>query len=193
MYIETTAIPDVKIVHVESFADTRGRFSETYHKDKYDTLGIETAFVQDNQSISRKEGTIRGLHFQSPPFAQAKLVRVAIGAIFDVAVDLRVGSPTFGRHVVTELSSENGDNVFIPAEFAHGFCTLLPNTVVIYKTSRPYAMSHECGVLWNDPDLSISWPVDKEEALLSDKDRDLPLLRDIQASLPFALKSGDAA
>jgi dTDP-4-dehydrorhamnose 3,5-epimerase len=193
MYIETAAIPDVKIVHVERYADTRGVFSETYHRDKYKSLGIETPFVQDNQSISGQKGTVRGLHFQSPPFAQAKLVRVVMGAIIDIAVDLRVGSSTFGRHVAVELNADNGDQVFIPAEFAHGFCTLTPNTVVIYKTSRPYAKSHECGVLWNDPELSIAWPITEDEALLSDKDRDLPLLRDIQASLPFALQRGDAA
>jgi dTDP-4-dehydrorhamnose 3,5-epimerase len=147
--------------------------------------GIETEFVQDNQSLSVRAGTIRGLHFQAPPFAQAKLVRVVRGRILDVAVDVRRGSPTYGRHVAVELSEENWQQLFIPVGFAHGFCTLTDNTEVIYKVSAPYSAETDGGILWNDPDLGIAWPQLAAPPVLSDKDAKLPTLRSIESPFEF--------
>jgi dTDP-4-dehydrorhamnose 3,5-epimerase len=137
-------------------------------------------FVQDNHSLSRDVGTVRGLHFQTAPFAQDKLVRVVSGAILDIAVDLRRSSPTFGRHVVVELSKENWRQLFIPIGFAHGFVTLEPDTEVIYKVTNFYSPQHDCGVAWDDPDIGVDWPVAAESVVLSDKDRKWPRLRDLQ-------------
>ncbi|MFA6205266.1 MAG: dTDP-4-dehydrorhamnose 3,5-epimerase, partial [Methylocystis sp.] len=136
-------------------------------------------FVQDNHSLSRDVGTVRGLHFQTAPFAQDKLVRVVSGRILDVAVDLRRSSQTFGRHVVVELSKENWRQLFIPIGFAHGFVTLEPDTEVIYKVTNFYSPQHDCGVAWDDPDIGIAWPAAAESAVLSDKDRKWPRLRDL--------------
>ena len=174
-----TAIPDVKILTPEKFGDRRGFFSETYRKRTLDEAGIKLEFVQENDSLSGPTGTIRGLHFQTPPFTQAKLVRVVRGAIFDVAVDLRRNSPTLGRHVTVEISAERWNQVFVPACFAHGFCTLEPDTHVIYKVTKYYAPDHERGLLWNDPALHIDWPVSEAEAVLSDRDRTWPRLADL--------------
>lgn len=175
-----TAIPDVKILTPEKFSDRRGFFSETYRKRTLDEAGIKLEFVQENDSLSGPTGTIRGLHFQTPPFTQAKLVRVVRGAIFDVAVDLRRNSPTLGRHVTVEISAERWNQVFVPACFAHGFCTLEPDTHVIYKVTKYYAPDHERGLLWNDPALTIDWPVSEAEAVLSDRDRTWPSLADLR-------------
>ena len=162
------------------FEDPRGVFCETYSKRALSAMGIEVEFVQDNHSISIERNVVRGLHFQIPPFAQDKLIRVARGSAFDVVVDLRRASPTFGKHVATVLSADNWRQLLVPAGFAHGFCTLEPNTEVLYKVSRFYSPQHDRGVLWNDPDLEIGWPVAAEDALLSDKDLQYPRLRDLR-------------
>jgi dTDP-4-dehydrorhamnose 3,5-epimerase len=171
MVVEPLAIPEVKRLVPDIFRDERGAFSETYSLRALEAAGIGTNFVQDNQSVSRSKGVVRGLHFQRPPHAQAKLVRVAQGAIFDVAVDIRQGSPTYGRHVSAVLSAENWAQLWIPVGFAHGFCTLEPNTEVIYKTSDYYAPECDSGIKWDDPQLAIAWPVGAADAILSNKDR----------------------
>jgi len=171
-------IPAVKLITPVKHGDSRGFFSETYNRSDLAAAGITTEFVQDNHSLSGPRGTLRGLHYQLPPFAQDKLLRVVRGSVLDIAVDLRSGSPTFGRHVSVVLSAENWTQVLVPAGFAHGFCTLEPDTEVIYKVSDYYAPEHDRGLLWNDPDLGIEWPVGAEDALLSDRDRKHPRLRD---------------
>ncbi len=181
MDLTPTAIPEVLIVNPRRFVDPRGFFSETFKGKVFAERGLPTDFVQDNHSLSRPKGTVRGLHFQVPPFAQDKLVRVVRGAILDVAVDLRRGSPTFGRHVSVVLSAEAWNQLFVPIGFAHGFCTLEDDTEVIYKVTQYYAPDHDRGLLWNDPDLGIAWPVEAEQAVLSDKDRLHPRLKDLAA------------
>jgi len=177
--VEPTAIPDVKVVTPERFGDDRGFFSELYNRQRFAKAGIIAEFIQDNSSFSMSAGTVRGLHFQSEPFAQAKLVRVVRGRILDVAVDLRRSSPTYGKHVAVELSPENGCQLFVPVGFAHGFCTLEPCTGVEYKVSAYYSAAHSHGLFWNDPDLGISWPVDPAIAVLSNKDCQLPRLAEL--------------
>lgn len=179
--VKSTAIRDVKIITPKRIGDDRGFFSETYNRQRYAEAGIDIDFVQDNHSLSVKAGTIRGLHFQTAPFAQAKLVRVVRGSLLDVAVDIRRSSPTYGRHVAVELSAECGCQLFIPVGFAHGFCTLTPDTEIEYKVSAFYSAAHDRGLLWDDPALGIDWPVDATQAFLSEKDRRQPLL----AELPF--------
>jgi dTDP-4-dehydrorhamnose 3,5-epimerase len=168
------AIPDVKLIRTDRFSDGRGYFCETFQRPAFAAQGIVCDFLQDNQSCSDRIGTVRGLHFQRPPFAQAKLIRVLSGAIFDVAVDLRRSSPSFGKHVAVEVDSERGDQLLVPSGFAHGFCTLQPRTVVFYKVDQVYAPSHDGGVYWADLALAIGWPVSVSEAHLSPKDRALP-------------------
>lgn len=177
--IEPTAIADVKIVVPQRFEDARGFFAETYNRQVFAAAGIGVEFVQDNHSLSVPAGTVRGLHFQSPPFAQDKLVRVVRGRILDVAVDLRASSPSFGRHVAVELSAQNRRQLFVPVGFAHGFCTLEPETEVLYKVSNYYSKAHDHGLAWDDPALAIAWPVAPERAVLSDKDRQHPRLADL--------------
>ncbi len=180
MKIEALAIPDVKVLTPDTFGDDRGFFSETYNQKRLaEEAGIVEAFVQDNHSLSRDVGVIRGLHFQSPPFAQGKLVRVVKGAILDVALDIRKDSPTFGQHVAAEISAENWSQIWVPPGFAHGFCTLMPDTEVIYKVTNFYSPEHDHGVLWNDPALKIAWPASAEDAILSEKDKKHPLLSDL--------------
>ena len=174
-----TAIEAVTIVAPKRFGDERGFFSEVYNASAFAEAGIETLFVQDNHSLSARVGTVRGLHFQSPPHAQVKLVRVTRGRILDVAVDLRRSSPTYGRHVAVELSAQNWRQLLVPVGFAHGFCTLEPDTEVVYKVSAPYAAAHDLGLAWDDPALGIAWPVGPAEATLSDKDRRQPRLADL--------------
>lgn len=183
--IDDTKIPEIKILKPQLFEDGRGVFSEVYNKRALAEHGITCEFVQDNSSLSRDIGVVRGLHFQAPPFAQDKLIHVARGAIFDVAVDIRTGSPTFGRHVSQVLSEEAWNQMLVPAGFAHGFCTLEPNTVVLYKTSHYYAPDHEQGIRWNDPELSISWPITTDQAILSDKDWSLPVLAEIKSPFTY--------
>lgn len=179
--VEPTALSDVKIVNPQRIGDQRGFFSETYNRQRFAEAGIDVEFVQDNHSLSAAAGTIRGLHFQSEPFAQAKLIRVVRGRILDVAVDLRQSSPTFGRHVAVELSAENGSQLLVPIGFAHGFCTLEPDTEIVYKVSAYYSATHDHGLRWNDPALDIDWPVAPTDAVLSDKDRQQPLLSELPA------------
>ena len=175
------AISDVVEIMPTKIADERGFFSEVYNQSDYAAAGINVAFVQDNHSLSGPTGTVRGLHFQVPPFAQAKLVRVTSGAILDIAVDIRNGSPTFGQHVAIEISAENWKQVFVPAGFAHGFCTLAPDTEVIYKVDQTYSRDHDRGLLWNDPQLNIDWPVREDEAVLSERDQQHPALSELPA------------
>ncbi|QIB34476.1 dTDP-4-dehydrorhamnose 3,5-epimerase [Ancylobacter pratisalsi] len=179
------AIPDVVLVQPKRHGDERGYFCETYKKSDFDAFGIDTVFVQDNESLSRHVGVVRGLHFQTPPFAQAKLVRAARGAIFDVAVDIRKGSPSFGQWVGATLSAARGEQLLVPHGFAHGFCTLEPDTLVVYKVDAPYAPANDAGILWDDPAIGITWPVAAEAAILSAKDRVQPRLQDY--ATPFAL------
>lgn len=179
--VEQLAIPDVKIVRTKKFGDARGFFSETYNKKTFIEAGIDFEFVQDNQSFSQPVGTIRGLHAQSQPFAQDKLVRVTRGRIWDVAVDIRPASPTFGKWVAAEISAEAWNQIFIPVGFLHGFCTLEPDTEVSYKVSNFYSAKHEFGVRWNDPRIQVAWPIADDRATLSDKDRTLPSFDDLFA------------
>ncbi len=181
MDIEPTAIDAVKIIRPKRFGDARGYFSEVFRLDVMERHGLPTAWVQDNQSRSAAVGTIRGLHFQSHPVAQDKLVRVLRGRILDVAVDIRRASPTYGRHVAVELSAENMLQLLVPIGFAHGFCTLEPDTEVFYKVTAPYGPQNDFGLAWDDPDLGIAWPVAPDQATLSDKDRRQPRLADLQA------------
>jgi dTDP-4-dehydrorhamnose 3,5-epimerase len=179
MQITSLSIADVKLITPEKFGDARGFFSETYSRPAMHEAGLTMEFLQDNHSRSEKIGTLRGLHFQAPPFAQDKLVRVVRGRIFDVAVDIRKGSPTFGQHVSAELSASNWAQLLVPIGFAHGFVTLEPDTEVIYKVSSIYAPQVDAGVAWNDPSLAIPWPLLGGVATLSDKDQKLPRLTDI--------------
>ncbi len=171
--------PEIKVIGAPRFRDQRGYFAETYVRRDFAAAGIAHEFVQDNESLSHAPGTVRGLHFQIPPFAQAKLVRVLTGRIFDACVDLRRSSPRYGQHATVELSAESGDQLFVPAGFAHGFCTLEPDTTVLYKVDAVYSAEHERGVAWSDPALAIPWPVGADAAILSAKDTALPRLRDL--------------
>ena len=177
--IRPTAIEDVKVLTPTRVDDERGFLSEVFRRGVLAEAGLAFDVVQENHLFSRRAGTVRGLHFQSPPCAQAKLVRVVRGRILDVAVDLRRSSPTFGRHVAVELSAENWQQVFIPQGFAHGVCSLEPNTEVVYKTNADYARECDRGLLWNDPDLGIAWPIDETAACLSNADRSHPRLREL--------------
>ena len=179
MQVEHLNIPDVRLLSPRKHGDQRGFFSETYSRKALAVIGIDIDFVQDNHSYSADKGTVRGLHFQTPPFAQDKLVRVARGSVFDIAVDLRQGSPTYGRHAGAVLSAQAWNQLLVPIGFAHGFMTLEPDTEVIYKVSNYYAPDHDKGLLWNDPALGISWPIADAEAVLSEKDRKLPRLAEL--------------
>ena len=172
-------LPGPLLVAARRFGDARGYFSETYSRRDFAALGIAEELVQDNQSRSAAIGTLRGLHFQIPPRAQAKLVRVLRGRILDVAVDLRPGSPTYGRHVAAELTPENGLMLYVPVGFAHGFVTREPETEVTYKVSDTYAPECDRGLAWDDPQLGIAWGVAPGQAVLSDKDRRWPNLADL--------------
>ena len=172
-----------QIVVPKRYIDPRGWFSEAYHEGRLRGIGIACHFVQDNQSKSKRTGTLRGLHFQLPPAAQDKLVSVLHGRIFDVAVDVRRGSPSYGNHVATELSAKSGQQLYIPTGFAHGFLTLEDETLVAYKVSNYYAPEQDGGIRWDDPEIAIPWPCKHTDMILSEKDRRLPLLKDF--SSPF--------
>lgn len=178
MQIEETVIADVKILCPKKFGDDRGFFSEVWNAQTLKEAGLDLAFVQDNHAYNAEAGVVRGLHYQLDPKAQGKLVRVLRGAVIDVAVDIRVGSPTFGQHVAVELSADNWRQLWVPAGFAHGYCTLKPDTEIVYKVTDYYSPEHDCGIFWNDPDLNINWSVSTEKAILSEKDKILPLLKD---------------
>ena len=184
MEVKTTALPGVLMLKPRRFADSRGYFVETYNQRILADAGVAAHFVQDNQSFSSKAGTIRGLHFQLPPAAQAKLVRALRGAIFDVAVDLRRGSPTFGRWIGATLTADGGEQLFIPRGFAHAFCTLEDDAEVAYKVDDFYAPKCDSGLIWNDPDLNIAWPV-KADAILSEKDAKLGSFKDFVSPFHF--------
>jgi dTDP-4-dehydrorhamnose 3,5-epimerase len=176
-------IPGPLLIVPRAFRDARGSFLETWSERDFDALGVGGRFVQDNHSSSAAAGTVRGMHFQLPPRGQAKLVRVLRGAVLDVVVDLRRGSPAYGRHAAVELSAADARQVYVPAGFAHGFCTLEPDTEVAYKASDYYDPALERGVAWDDPDLALPWPVAADRAVLSDKDRRQPRLRDVAGRL----------
>ena len=176
MKIEKLNIPEVLRITPTKFGDQRGFFSETWSSAKLAAQGFEAQFVQDNHSFSAQLGTVRGLHCQVAPSAQGKLVRVVKGTIWDVAVDIRRDSPTYGQYAAAELSEANWAQLWIPPGFLHGFCTTAPDTEVIYKVTADYDREAERGVIWNDPDLALPWPVAAGDALLSDKDRVLPRL-----------------
>ncbi|MCX7727155.1 MAG: dTDP-4-dehydrorhamnose 3,5-epimerase [Chitinispirillaceae bacterium] len=161
--------------------DHRGFFLESYSLEKFKKAGINTIFVQDNHSYSKERGVLRGLHFQKPPYAQAKLIRVTRGKVFDVVVDLRKNSPTFGKWLGFELSEDNFEMLYVPAGFAHGFCTLVPDTHVQYKVDVVYAPQYDSGIIWNDPNLGIKWPI--QNPILSEKDSKLPSFENF--SSPF--------
>ena len=189
MKIESLAIPAVKLIEPRRFGDARGFFSETWSHRALAEAGLDIAFVQDNHSLSREKGVVRGLHFQRPPSAQGKLVRVVRGAVLDVAVDIRAGSPSYGQHVSAVLSAENWRQLWVPRGFAHGFCTLEPDTEVIYKVDAYYDRAADAGILWNDPALNIEWPVSETDAVLSEKDRAAPRLSEIDA--PFKYRGAE--
>lgn len=177
--IERLEIPDVWIYTPRRFEDQRGWFSETFNSASLAEALRGVAFVQDNQAFSRAKGTLRGLHFQSPPKAQDKMLRVLRGAVLDVAVDIRRRSPTFGRWVAAEISAANGKQIFVPKGFAHGYLTLEPDTEVFYKVSDFYSKEHEGGVAWDDPAIGVAWGVSAAEAVIVERDQMLPRLADL--------------
>jgi len=171
--MEPHEISGLAVFSPKKFVDARGYFIETYNIRTYADAGVGSTFVQDNQSLSIYAGTVRGLHFQTPPEPQAKLIRVIQGSIYDVAVDLRRGSPTYGRWCAVTLTADAGEQFFVPRGFAHGFCTLEPRTIVAYKVDSYYAPTCDSGLRWDDPDLGIPWPVDPTAVIVSDKDAKL--------------------
>ncbi len=182
MQVHQTDIPGLLIIEPQVFADERGFFLEAYNRDRYRDAGIPDVFIQDNLSLSKK-GVLRGLHYQAPPMAQGKLVSVLQGAVLDVAVDIRFGSPTFGRHAAVELSASNHKQFWIPAGFAHAFLALEDDTLFTYKCTNLYSKEHDRGVLWNDPAIGIQWPI--EAPLVSPKDQQQPLLEAIAREFEF--------
>lgn len=178
MQIEELAIPDIKLISPKRFVDPRGYFSEVFKDGWFREHVADVDFVQENESLSLAVGTIRGLHFQLEPYAQGKLVRCIRGALLDVVVDIRKGSPYFGQWVAVEISAENGHQVWLPTGFAHGFMTLEPETVIHYKVTADYSAAHDRGVKWNDPAIGIKWPV-VAEPILSEKDKQQPLLSEL--------------
>jgi dTDP-4-dehydrorhamnose 3,5-epimerase len=180
---QTLEIPDVILIEARSFPDDRGFFMETYKQSDFEQHGIPWNFVQDNYSHSSQRGVLRGLHYQKDPKAQGKLVLAIRGEIFDVAVDIRTGSPTYGKWVGVELSDKNHRMLYVPAGFAHGFVVLSSEADVTYRVTEEYAPEVDRGILWNDPDLAITWPID--EPLLSPKDEAMPLLKDADNNFEF--------
>jgi dTDP-4-dehydrorhamnose 3,5-epimerase len=178
MKVIETEIPDVKILLPAKHGDHRGFFSEVFNQRLLKETGLCCDFVQDNHSLSAEKGVVRGLHYQLPPMAQDKLVRVLRGGILDVAVDIRRSSPTFGKHITAVITAENWRQILVPIGFAHGFVTLEPNTEVLYKVTNFYSPPHDRGIRWNDPSLAIPWGIDENAAILSAKDKIQPLLRD---------------
>ena len=185
MNVTKLKLPGLMVLKPRRFSDPRGYFIETYNEKVFAAAGITATFVQDNQSLSVSKGTIRGLHFQLPPAAQAKLVRVLQGSVYDVAIDLRVGSPTYGQADAATLTADGGEQIFVPRGFAHGFCTLEPDTVVAYKVDELYAPASDSGLIWNDPALAIDWPVAAGDAVLSDKDKALGRFADFKSPFKY--------
>jgi dTDP-4-dehydrorhamnose 3,5-epimerase len=183
--VKPLELEGVTLFRPKKFVDVRGYFIETFNARTYAEAGVNSAFIQDNQSLSRKAGTIRGLHFQCPPAAQAKLVRVLRGSVFDVVVDLRYASRSYGRWCSATLTGEGGEQLFVPRGFAHGFCTLEPDSEVAYKVDSFYAPSYDAGLRWDDPDLAIPWPVRPADAVVSERDACLPFFKPFVS--PFAV------
>ena len=179
------AINDVIEVIPDRHGDARGFFSEVFNKDAWAVGGIDVPFVQDNHSYSQAAGVLRGMHFQTPPFAQAKLVRVTRGAVFDVAVDIRFGSPSFGKWVGVELTAERGNQLFVPAGFAHGFVTLTPDVEFLYKVSELYSKPNDRSIRFDDPSINVQWPLAHDMLRLSDKDKNAPFLADVETGFMY--------
>ncbi len=189
MIVKKTDLPEVMIIVPQVFGDNRGWFFETYTKAKLVPYGLDMEFIQDNQSLSVSVGTLRGIHFQNEPYAQSKLVRCVAGRIWDVAVDLRRGSATYGKWVGVELSADNKKQLFIPKGFGHAFITLEENSQVCYKVDAPWSREHERSVRYDDDDIAVDWPLDVEP-VLSDKDKKAPKLADCDCN--FTLKESEA-
>lgn len=187
MYTVELEIPEVKVFTPKQFGDCRGFFSETYNYRTFQCAGLDVVFVQDNHAYSADRATLRGLHFQTPPFAQDKLLRAIRGSVLDVAVDIRKGSPTYGRYVSCIVSAKSWNQVFIPLGFAHGYVTLEPDTEVLYKVSNYYSPEHEFGLLWCDADLDIDWNISADQVILSDKDKAQPVFGDFASPFAFTL------
>lgn len=185
MQIVDNSLPEIIEITPKRFVDERGYFSEIFKNDWFRRNISDVTFVQENQSLSRTPGTIRGLHFQTEPFAQGKLVRCLAGAIFDVAVDIRQDSPRFGQWTAVELTPEKGNQLWIPAGFAHGFCTLNPNSVLCYKVTAVYSPENDKGVAWNDPDIAIEWPASANSDTLSERDGKQPSLAELPRYFRF--------
>lgn len=183
MKVHQAKLPGVKLIVPNVFGDSRGFFMESYNQEAFKVHGIETVFIQDNHSLSMEEGVVRGLHYQLNPQAQIKLVRVTAGSIFDVVLDIRKGSPTYGQWEGFILSAENKSQLLVPQGFAHGFCTLVPNCEVQYKVDALYSPEHDRGIAWNDPALSIDWPT--TNPILSEKDTKHPLLADAEMNFLY--------
>lgn len=179
-----TEIPELFIIEPKVFGDHRGYFFESYNQKQFEENVQITTFVQDNESKSNR-GVLRGLHFQKPPFAQAKLVRCIKGKVLDVAVDIRVGSPTYGKHIAVELSEENKRQLFVPRGFAHGFAVLSEEAIFAYKVDNLYAPEHDSGIIWNDKDLGIDWRIDEGDVKLSAKDEKLSFLKDLNSPFKY--------
>ena len=188
MQLTELAIGGVFEISPARYGDDRGYFSETFRTDWFATNVSNVTFVQENQSLSRKAGVVRGLHFQASPFAQGKLVRCVAGAIFDVAVDIRMGSPTFGHWVAATLTAEKGNQLWIPVGFLHGFCTLTPATEVAYKVTSYYDKASDKGVVWNDPEIGIPWPEIADPTTLSPKDQSQPRLAELTSYFQYGLR-----
>ncbi len=185
MQVTRLAIPDVRLLRPKRHGDARGYFVESFNAATFAREVGEAVFVQDNEALSAQVGTVRGLHFQRHPTAQGKLVRALRGAIFDVAVDIRTGSPTYGQHVSATLSAENGDQLWVPPGFAHGYCTLEPDSMIAYKVTNFYSAADDGGLAWDDPALAIAWPVEAGAAVLSDKDTRQPKLAELPALFTY--------
>lgn len=183
--VRKTALPGVLELVPDRFGDDRGFFSETYKSSVLAEQGVEIDFMQDNHSLSREVGVLRGLHYQLPPFAQDKLVRVTRGRVLDVAVDIRKGSPNYGKWVSVELSAKDWNQLLVPKGFAHGFLTLEPDTEFLYKVSAPYSREHDRGIRFDDPQIGVDWQSDHSGFILSDKDRNAPLLADADNTFTF--------
>lgn len=186
MDVIETSLPEVKLITPRRFGDQRGFFSEIYNRRALAEIGVAAEFIQENHAYSADVGTLRGLHFQSPPATQTKLLRVLRGAILDVCVDLRHGSPNYGKHVMVEMTAENGQQILCPQGFAHGLLTLKPHTEIAYKVDAYYAPELDLGVRFDDPDLAIDWPLPEEKLILSEKDRNQPWLRDLPEIFTFS-------
>ena len=181
----TRSADSPRVIIPKRYGDSRGWFSESFHRQRLRDVGITCDFVQDNQSNSSRCGTLRGLHFQLPPAGQAKLVQAMRGSVLDVVVDVRNGSPTYGKHVSVTLSAENNYQLYVPVGFAHGFLTLEKDVLVMYKVSHYYEPKLDSGIRWNDPDIAVQWPIKESEIALSEKDRRLPFLKEFSSPFPY--------